>query len=87
MGVNESMSGNLLPVLPKQFSGAPGLLPVGIHRSEDALELGIFFTFLHNGQIVAKRTQARLEFLMIQVTSLVLVKVPVEEIEVECKKI
>lgn len=65
-------------------------LPVGIHNPQNGLKLGICFAFLHNGQIVTQGTQTRLELLMIQIASLVLIKVPVENardrsnIEEEC---
>lgn len=49
--------------------------PIGIHSPEDSFELRIFLTLLNNRQIVTKGTQAGLEFLVIQVTSLILVKV------------
>jgi len=51
-------------------------LPVWIHSPEDGLKFWIFLALLHYRQIVTEGTQAGLEFLMIQVTSLVLVKVP-----------
>ena len=64
------------PLSVTGFKNLQAYSPVRIHSPEDSFELRIFLTLLYNRQIVTKGTQARLEFLVIQVTSLVLVKVP-----------
>ena len=64
-------------VLPKQVYEVPNGLhyvPVGIHHVQYGLELGIGLALLHHGQVVAERPQTRLEFLVVQLTALVLVE-------------
>ena len=50
--------------------------PVGIDNPQDSLKFRILLAFFHNGQIITQGPQARLEFLVIQIATLVLVKVP-----------
>lgn len=52
-------------------------LPVWIHHVQDGLELWVHLSLLHYWQVVPQGSQTGLELLMIQLTRLVLVKVPV----------
>lgn len=49
--------------------------PVGVHRVQDGLELWVWFSFLHHGQVVAQRAQAGFELLVIQTTGFLFVEV------------
>ena len=43
------------------------ILPIWINSLENGMEFSILFSFLYNRQVVPQRSQARLEFLMVQV--------------------
>lgn len=58
-------------------SGSGSHSPVGVDGVEYGLELWVWFSLLHHGQVVTQRAQTRLELLVVQATRLLLIEVPV----------
>jgi hypothetical protein len=56
-------------------------VPVGIDDVEDSLEFWVHLSLLHHGEVVAQRTQAGFELVVIQLAALILVKVPARTTE------
>lgn len=52
-----------------------GCSPVGVHSVQNGFKLRVWFSFLHHGQVVAQRTQAGFELLVIQTAGFLFVEV------------